>query len=69
MNAETLRYPSASSLDRRDVRNAIDQARTRGADVFATESKGLFSSSFALRLTGTPGQLLPTLRIFAALED
>lgn len=67
----TLRFPrmEAGALVRRHVRAALNEARIRGAEVESREERGLLDSVFAVRMVGTPEQLVPTLLAFAAMED
>jgi hypothetical protein len=67
----TVRFSqiTAGALVRRHVRSAFDQARIRGAEVEVHEQRGLVESMFSVRMRGTAGQLVPSLRYLAALFD
>jgi hypothetical protein len=67
----TVRFDqiTAGLLVRRHVRAAFDQARIRGAEVEVHEQRGLLDSVFAVRMRGTAGQMVPSLRYLAALFD
>ena len=54
---------------RRHLREALNAARIRGAEVEVHEARGFLESVYAVRLKGTSAQLLPTLRYMAELED
>lgn len=60
---------TAGLLLRRQVRAAFSAARIRGAEVEVHEERGLLDSVFTVRLHGTGTQLLPALRLLAALEQ
>jgi hypothetical protein len=60
---------TAGALIRRHVRTAISMARIRGAQVDCHEDKGFWDSVFTIRLRGTAGQLVPSLRVLAELEE
>jgi hypothetical protein len=60
---------TAGMLLRRQVRAAFSAARIRGAEVEVHEERGLLDSVFTVRLRGTGTQLLPALRLLAALEQ
>lgn len=53
---------------RRHLKEALNAARIRGAEVEVHEARGLLESAYAVRLKGTSAQLLPTLRYMAELE-
>lgn len=53
---------------RRHVKEALNRARIRGAEVEVHEARGLLESVYAVRLKGTAAQLLPALRYLAAME-
>lgn len=53
---------------RRHLKEALNAARIRGAEVEVHEARGFLESVYAVRLKGTSAQLLPTLRYMAALE-
>jgi hypothetical protein len=59
---------TAGMLMRRRLEEALNAARIRGAEVEVHESRGWFSSSYAIRIKGTDDQVVPTLRYLAALE-
>ena len=66
----TIRWDSihAGIGMRRHLREALNAARIRGAEVEVHEARGLLETVYAVRLKGTSAQLLPTLRYMAELE-
>jgi hypothetical protein len=58
----------AGLLMRRHLKEALNAARIRGAEVEVHEARGLLESVYAVRLKGTDRQILPTLRYMAELE-
>jgi hypothetical protein len=66
----TIRWDAihAGLLMRRHLKEALNAARVRGAEVEVHEARGLLESVYAVRLKGTSVQLLPTLRYMAELE-
>lgn len=53
---------TAGFLVRHHIRAAFNVARVHGAEVEVHEERGLLGSAFAVRIAGTPEQIMPALR-------